>query len=235
MAVSRNGLLPLAHFKGTGYPDFPEGDPSNLKLDELIALLAKHRERMESRGLNPAMLVDKLRPYTQRIWRNFTLAKKQRFKRDYGTRWGIVRHRIAKSIHRQLTAAMESGRLSIVKGSIGGISADESGLAVAVRQRDGDAIALRGGAVINCTGPAEGYKEDRSFLYRNLFGRGLAVPDDLNMGIRAFGRVCRDRAGRKAFETLDGPRAAAQGRALGIDRGAGAAQSGFSGGGGDRG
>ncbi len=80
---------------------------------------------------------------------------------------------------------MESGRLSIVKGSIGGISADENGLAVAVRQRDGDAIALRGAAVINCTGPAEGYKEDRSFLYRNLFGRGLAVPDDLNMGIRA--------------------------------------------------
>lgn len=184
-AVSRNGLLPLAHFKGTNYPDFPEGDPSKLRMDELIALLAKHRERMESRGLNPAILIDKLRPYTQRIWRNFSLAEKQRFKRDYGTRWGVVRHRIAQSIHKQLTAAMESGQLSIVKAAVKGISADDGGLVVQLRDREGNATALRGAVVINCTGPAEGYKDDRSFLYRNLFGRGLAAPDELNMGVRA--------------------------------------------------
>jgi uncharacterized NAD(P)/FAD-binding protein YdhS len=185
-AVSRRGLLPLSHFKGAEYHDFPESDPSNIRLDDLVALLDKHRERMKNLGLNPAILVDKLRPFTQRIWRNFTLDEKQRFKREYATRWNVVRHRIAQSIHRQLMIAIESQQLTVVKGAVRSIrAADDGGLSVEIRDRDGNTSQLRGAAVINCTGPAEGYNDDRSFLYRNLLGRGLVAADELNMGIRA--------------------------------------------------
>ena len=122
-AVSRNGLLPLSHFKSPDYPAFPEGDPSQLCLDEMLASLDAHCHRIRELGLNPALLVDKLRPYTQRVWQNFSLADKRRFLREFRTRWNVVRHRIPEAVHRRLTTAMEAGRLEIVKGSVQALAA----------------------------------------------------------------------------------------------------------------
>jgi uncharacterized NAD(P)/FAD-binding protein YdhS len=183
-AVSRHGLLPLSHFKGADYPAFPEGDPSHLRLDEIQALLSAHCERMRSLGLNPAMLVDKLRPFTQRLWQNFTVAEKRRFLREFRTQWNVVRHRIPEAIHRQLTAALAAGRLAIVKGHVQGLAATENGLQVQVSDSAGNVSTLLGGAVVNCTGPADGYADERSFLYHSLLGRGLIATDELNLGIR---------------------------------------------------
>ena len=183
-AVSRNGLLPLGHFKGTDYPAFPEGDPTHLHLDEMLALLDKHCERMRGLGLNPAILVDKLRPYTQRLWQNFTRTEKTRFLKEFRTRWNVVRHRVPAAVHGQLTAALETGRLAIVKGRVQEVSASENGLKVKVIEGDGQVHTLHGGAVVNCTGPAESYKEDNSLLFNNLLDRGLAAPDEMGMGIQ---------------------------------------------------
>jgi uncharacterized NAD(P)/FAD-binding protein YdhS len=184
-AVSRNGLLPQSHFKSPDYPDFPEADPSHLGLDELLASLDVHCERIRGLGLNPALLVDKLRPYTQRIWQNFTLADKRRFLREFRARWNVVRHRIPEPVYRGLTAAREAGRLAVVKGSVREIVATDEGLAVKVADDAGGASTLLGGVVLNCTGPADGYADGRSCLYRNLLKRGLIVSDELGMGIQA--------------------------------------------------
>ncbi len=183
-AVSRNGLLPWPHFKGVEYTAFPEGDPAHLRLDELRAQIDDHCERLRGLGLNPAMLVDKLRPFTQRLWQNFNLAEKHRFLREFRTRWNVVRHRVPESIHRQLTAAIEAGRLNIVKGQVRGLAAVDGGLHLQVSHGDGGVSVLRGGAVINCTGPADGHADERSFLYHNLRDRGLVASDDLNLGIQ---------------------------------------------------
>ena len=80
-AVSRNGLLPLPHFKGSDYPLFPPDDVETLGLHELAALMEEHCARLRADGMNPAVVVDKLRPFTQRIWRNFSVADKQEFSR----------------------------------------------------------------------------------------------------------------------------------------------------------
>jgi uncharacterized NAD(P)/FAD-binding protein YdhS len=184
-AVSRSGLLPLSHFKSPDYAAFPEGDPSHLRLDEILALLERHCDRIRGLGLNPALLVDKLRPYTQRMWQNFTLAEKQRFLWEFRTRWNVVRHRIPESVHCLITAAVEAGRLAIIKGRVQKLAATESGLQVTVSDSAGCATTLRGGAVLNCTGPADGYGDERSRLYRNLLERGLVVPDEVNLGIQA--------------------------------------------------
>ncbi len=90
-AVSRNGLLPLPHFKGADYPLFPPDDVETLGLHELVAIMEGHCARLRADRMNPALVVDKLRPFTQRIWRNFSVAEKQEFSRDYRTRWNVVR------------------------------------------------------------------------------------------------------------------------------------------------
>ncbi len=41
-AVSRNGLMPAAHFKGIEYPDFPPHDLSSLNLAALVKLIEEH-------------------------------------------------------------------------------------------------------------------------------------------------------------------------------------------------
>ena len=36
------------------------------------------KDEVRAKGLNPAILVDKLRPHTQRVYQHFTLAEKKR-------------------------------------------------------------------------------------------------------------------------------------------------------------
>ena len=80
-AVSRNGWLPQSHFRGIEYPDFPPQDPTTLGLIGIVELLEAHCERLRNLGANPAIVVDKLRSHTQRIWQSFSLAEKARIHR----------------------------------------------------------------------------------------------------------------------------------------------------------
>jgi uncharacterized NAD(P)/FAD-binding protein YdhS len=179
-AVSRNGLLPLSHFKGPDYPDFPGEDPSGLGLEQMRRLFETHCERLRDRGMNPATLVDKMRPFTQRVWQNFTVAEKRRFLAEFRTPWNVTRHRVAESIHRELTAALTAGKLEVIAGKITELSACDGGLKLVADGRE-----LRVGAVVNCTGPAEGSDGSGSELYRNLLERGLLSADEVGLGVRA--------------------------------------------------
>ena len=96
-AVSRTGLLPLSHFHGIAYPDFPPPDPTTLGLSGLANLMEDHCKQLRERGENPAIVVDKLRPFTQRVWQNFTVEEKTRFCREYRTRWNVTRHPVLAS------------------------------------------------------------------------------------------------------------------------------------------
>jgi len=185
-AVSRTGLLPLSHFHGIAYPEFPPADPTTLKLAELEALVAEHCQQLRDRGENPAILVDKLRPYTQRVWQRFSLAEKRRFLREHRTRWNVMRHRVARSIHEQLTAAIAAGRLQVVQGQVCGLSDRGSRIALTLQTPTarGERTTLEAGWVINCTGPQESYRNSKGVLYQNLFDRGLVQTDEMDMGIK---------------------------------------------------
>ena len=182
VAVSRNGLLPLSHFKGPDYPDFPGTDPSRLSLEEVRRLLETHCEQLRDRGINPAILVDKLRPFTQQMWKHFTLAEKQRFLREFRTPWNVRRHRVAESIHREVAEAVSSGRLRICKGSIQALVETTKGLDVVLAGEEKN--LLHSDIVINCTGPADRFTEG-SMLYGNLLSRGLVSTDEMGLGVRA--------------------------------------------------
>ncbi len=196
-AVSRNGLLPLSHFKGQDYPTFPEGNPTGLSLDQLDAMLRTHCERLRQLGLNPAILVDKLRPYTQRLWQHFSVAEKQRFLREFRTRWNVTRHRVPEAVYRTVTAALESGRLEVVRGELTSLAPCDEGLRIVARGTSGER-ELRVGAAVNCTGPAEGFAS-APVLYRNLLASGLVSGDEVGLGIQATGDFAAlDSAGARS-------------------------------------
>ncbi len=185
-AISRNGLLPQSHFKGIDDPLFPPADLdlATLGLPALLRLLEEHCARLRGIGANPAMIVDKLRPHTQRIWQTFSETDRREFVARHAARWNVIRHRIAPSIHREVTGAVEQGRLKTGRASILGVAPAGDKIRVSLRDRDGVVSTLDGALVINCTGPHTRFSATGSHLLQNLLRSGLAQPDSMDMGVR---------------------------------------------------
>ena len=182
-AISHNGMIPQAHFRGIEYPDFLPPEPENLGLDNLVELLEKHCKQLQRIGENPGIVVDRLRPHTQRIWQKFDLSEKQEFLKRYAARWNVIRHRIAQPIHQRLTEAITEGRLRVLRGRITGLSEHNEKVRVSLQNKKGEEQSVEGGLVINCTGPNSGFSDTSVPLFKNLLKRGLIQPDELDMGI----------------------------------------------------
>ena len=104
VAVSRHGWLPNAHFKGRQHPEFPPDgvEVASLGHARLAALVEEACARMRAAGENPAIIVDKLRPHTQRVWQALTPEERRTFVAQYAARWSVLRHRIAQPIHERV-------------------------------------------------------------------------------------------------------------------------------------
>jgi uncharacterized NAD(P)/FAD-binding protein YdhS len=180
-AVSRHGWFPHAHFRGIEYPDFPPADVdlAALGLDRLLALIEEHCAILHERNANPAIIVDKLRPYTQHIWSSLSRADRLTFARKHAARWNVFRHRIAPELHAQITSSQLTGQLRVHAGSITTVVA--SGERIDVELADGS--SLTGDLVINATGPSTKFTASTSVLLQNLLRRGAIAPDDTDMGI----------------------------------------------------
>lgn len=183
VAVSRHGLLPRSHFRGIEYLDFPPHDPASLGLAGLVRLLEEHCQRLERLGANTAIVVDRLRGHTQRIWQAFSLAEKREFCSRYYARWNVLRHRIAPSIHERVTEALTDGRLRVVKGSIRGLEAAGPCLRVIVQDGGQPPQTIDAGLVVNCTGPQASFTAAAEPLFANLLSRGLVQSDPMDMGL----------------------------------------------------
>ena len=180
-AVSRNGWLPVSHFRGIEYPDFPPAgvNLATLGLQELLALIERHCARLRELGANPAIVVDKLRAQTQRIWQGLKLEERQEFARRHAARWNVLRHRIAPEIHAQVTTAQLTGQLRVHAAPIEGVEPQGN----QVRVQLGGGKTLTGDLVINATGPQTKFTNTNSVLLGNLLRRGLVAPDDMDMGV----------------------------------------------------
>jgi uncharacterized NAD(P)/FAD-binding protein YdhS len=190
-AISRNGLIPHSHFKGIEYHDFPPEDVATFSLEKLVALMEEHCAILRQAGNNPDIVVDKLRPYTQRIWDHFTLQEKQTVSKRYRSVWGVHRHRIAESIHRQLMEGIQHQVLQVVKGRIQAIHSTGERLHVEYEDPVTNKLETQEAAlVINCTGPRESYSRGQTPLFTNLLEKGLVQTDELDMGIRVDRDFC---------------------------------------------
>jgi uncharacterized NAD(P)/FAD-binding protein YdhS len=182
-AVSRSGLLPMSHFTGAEYPEFTEAEAANLNLKQMVSLFHRHYRLARARKINPAILVDKLRPVTQRIWQAFTVKEKRQFCRHLRSRWNAARHRVSPQAHRQVQEAIASGRLVFIKGRLRHCAETDDGLQFTIESEK--TRVIKAGAVINCTGPRETCFPSDWPLLNRLEAQGLVQPDELNMGIKA--------------------------------------------------
>lgn len=183
VCISRNGKLPQSHFRGIDYPDFLPDKPEELGLARLVELLETHCANLRRLGANPGIVVDRLRPHTQRIWQHFSLAEKKRFVKEHAAQWNVIRHRIAQPIHQRLTEAVTDGKVTVERGSVRQLSPGDDGCIVVTIDAGTGERAIRGGMVINCTGPRTSFAKTEIPLYRRLLDKGLVRADPMDMGI----------------------------------------------------
>ncbi|AKK30707.1 hypothetical protein AB431_20015 [Mycobacterium sp. EPa45] len=179
-AISRHGWFPHAHFRGIEYPEFPPAgvDLAELGLEQLVVLIESHCATLHELDANPAIIVDKLRPHTQRIWGGFSREERITFAKRYAARWNVFRHRIAPDIHAQITSSQLTGQLQVHAASITELV--PAGNRVRVELADDEPVL--GDLVINATGPSTRFTATRSALLQNLLRRGAIAPDDTDMG-----------------------------------------------------
>lgn len=203
-AVSRGGLLPMAHAVSP-LPPAPYAEPlRGLTLAGLRGAVHRHVARcLRAHGdWRPA--VDGLRPLTAGLWNALPDQERAAFLERYASLWNTHRHRMPPATAEAVERMRRARRLRISAGRLA--AAEDDGGALRVSLRDGRRLSV--GWVVNCTGPGTRLAQSSDPLWRGLVEHGEAVPGPLGMGVAtADGRVrgARGRAPR-ALWTLGAPR-----------------------------
>jgi len=172
VATSRHGLLPRVHARqpapvGAGLADAPH------TLRGLLSVFREQLGQARSAEHDWQGLVDGVREQVADLWRGLSDADRERFLRHVARRWEVHRHRMAPSVHDELTDLLDCGRLTVHPGV-------PPGLASFTR-------------VVNCTGPQPVSAPGWSALVDGLLTEGRARPDAVGLGLDVdpHGRVVR--------------------------------------------
>ena len=187
-AVSRHGMLPQVH-RGSGGPAdaiwlpalSDTGDP--VRLPELIWQV---RAAMASRPNHWQDVVDAIRPHIPDLWRRLPDRDKRLFVRHVARYWEVHRHRMPPATARRITELRCTGRLSVLRGRVTGVSGTPGPERLRIRvNQDGALNDLAAGWLINATGPGTDLTRTADPLLRDLLSQGLARPDPLRLGLDA--------------------------------------------------
>lgn len=177
IALSRRGLVPLAHAPGAPWVRIKDRPTSQLSL-----LTRRLRARGADIGWRSA--IDELRPFMQDMWRAASAEERARFIRHARPWWDIHRHRLAPQVAARIAALRSSGRLQIVAGKITGTEDRADGVIVQWKPRGKETqhgqLVQR---IINCTGPQGDLLRATDPLLQALLARGAIRPDAARLGI----------------------------------------------------
>ncbi len=183
LAVSRRGLLPLAHRAG-GRWDAVYDAADHVSPRALMRRLRDDASLAEARGVPWQRVMDAMRPAVARVWHGWTEADRRLFLRHLRPRWDVHRHRMAPRVAAKLAGLIADGQLRVMGGRILGYRAVDDRVEVTAAERgNGTQHVLRAARVVNCTGPRTDMDRLAFPLLADLRRRGLIAPDSLGLGI----------------------------------------------------
>jgi uncharacterized NAD(P)/FAD-binding protein YdhS len=187
IALSRRGLLPLAHRGFEPYESFFEEIKPSKTILEIFRTVCKHLDRAEAMGIDKRAVIDSLRPDTQTIWMGLSEDERRRFLRHLFRYWEIIRSRIPPENEAIIGAMRAAGQLDILAGRVRDLVETETAMEVHYVARGRAAHKIETAAlVINCIGPELDYRRIDHPLVRNLMRRGLIRPGPAHLGIDAL-------------------------------------------------
>lgn len=187
LALSRNGLMPLAHAPGT--TPQPGGVEALLPLGVRgrMRLLRRWAAESAAQGRPWQDAVERLRPHVRALWQAWPEVEQRRFLRHAVRQWDIHRHRIAPGVAATVDALAASGQFSLQAARITGIEARDGRLQVAWTPRRGAPASMSADVVINATGMEKRVARAPGTLLPAMLARGLIVAGPLGMGIATCG------------------------------------------------
>jgi len=188
-AVSRHGLVPP---RQTAFrPDALREDgcavllaaaPSTRQLVTAVRELVADAERA---GGDWREAVSFVRTVAPTLWQRMPPAERRRFLRHARSYWDVHRHRLPAENLRRIEALRVAGKLQVHAARLVATRAEAAGIRVTLRPRGSvEHEELLVDRVVNCTGPDFDLRRLNDPLWRQLREDGLAVPDELGLGLR---------------------------------------------------
>lgn len=203
--LSRNGLLPRPHGQA------PE---LKLQLDTAQPTNYNYFQQVKSaiatannNGANWRSVMDGLRQQTPYLWQSLSVAEKKTFMRRFRALWDVHRHRIPTASHQLIERMEAEGRFHSYAGKLMSLDVVNDRVEVRYKEKgETEERLLVVDKVINCTGPHPDFSKSPSTLIQQLLKDGLAVVDDLKIGLKTdFQGALLDRSGQKTNLYTIGP------------------------------
>jgi uncharacterized NAD(P)/FAD-binding protein YdhS len=185
--TSRGGRWPQAHGPGKPHRDFLKDRSLPGDIRSSMRLVREEIARADGEGSNWRPVIDSLRPYTQKLWKNLSLPERRRFLRHVRPFWESHRHRMPASSWETLERLRTEGRLELIPGRLQDFVEDESGVTAVLQTKRSRSIEnLHVQKVFNCIGPESNFRQHfNDPLLINLLARGVLHPDPLFLGLEA--------------------------------------------------
>lgn len=186
-SISPNGYHILSHRHAPiKYNKLVEELPDNVDLKTIRNLIVKHVRAVRKLGVSAEPVIDSLRPFSQSIWRNFSINDKQEFLRKYRHAWGVARHRIPIHMNDFLLKQMFSIKLKVFAGAIKSLKEENGIIEVSFLEKNSKTVEkIFVSRVINCTGPESNIKLSDSQLLKNCLEKGIITQDEFCLGFNA--------------------------------------------------
>jgi uncharacterized NAD(P)/FAD-binding protein YdhS len=184
VAMSRRGLLARSHQRADPVRILEAEVPFGASISQLLRWFRGRVDAHAAKGGDWRSVIDGVRPYTQRLWRELPPASKRRFLEHARAWWDVHRHRMAPEVEARITLALYDGRLTVMAAKVAGVEPNDAGARVHYRRRGQSEIqSMQVGAIVDCTGIVKDPLASANPAVRSLFDRGLARVDPLHIGI----------------------------------------------------
>jgi uncharacterized NAD(P)/FAD-binding protein YdhS len=184
VALSRRGLLPKAHRRVPPLRFEETEVPFGAPVSQLLRWLRDRVDAHSAQGGNWRSVVDGIRPFTQRLWRELPIDSRRRFLEHARAWWDVHRHRMAPEVEAVVTKAVANHRLTLLAGKMVDVSPNLTGAKVRYRRRGQTTIeSLDVGAIVDCSGIVKNPDATGNPVVRSLFDQGLARVDPLHIGL----------------------------------------------------
>jgi uncharacterized NAD(P)/FAD-binding protein YdhS len=184
IAMSRRGLIPNAHRRVAAMRIKEADVPFGASATYLLRWFRGRIERHVAQGGDWRSVVDAVRPFTQRLWRQLPLDSRRRFLRHAGAWWDVHRHRMAPEAEDRIKDARTDASLSLLAAKITAIEPNAGGALVRYRRRGrSETESLQVGKIVDCTGIARDPRATANPAVRSLFDQGLTRTDPLRIGL----------------------------------------------------
>lgn len=177
-AVSRHGLLPLAHADSQAPFAFQMSEATS-EIRQLTKFLRRNSMMHHQAGGDWRAVINAVRTHIPALWARISVRDKKQFMRHLLPYWNIHRHRVNDKIAELLQALIAKNQLEIISGHVQLV--DEAAAIVKWRKTC-ECVRYDIDWLINCMGPSNDISLIKQPLLQALIERRVAAWDDLKLG-----------------------------------------------------